>query len=229
MSKSEQAYQHLRQSIISGAIAPDVALRIQTLGETTGFGSTPVREALRRLEAESLVLAENNRGFRSAPISVEEVKDLEASRLIVEQAMLRNSIKSGGDQWESQIVAAHYQLAKLDMPLDTPDKSQQLLWSKKHQQFHDALVGAAQSKWLCSFQRQLTEQLQRNYSFTINEALVDRVAASAKLQDSLRHSFGMEHHSQLMEATLDRDTAKAVTLLKEHTQFAVEFFTEVFA
>jgi len=139
MSKSELAYDFLRDRIVTTRIPPDTPLRIQTLGRDSGFGSTPVREALFRLEAEKLVVSEVNCGFKSAPISIEKVKDLEHSRLVIETALLRDAIETGADDWEGRIVATHYQLAKLTLPVDTEDAGDHRNWAIKHKNFHAAL------------------------------------------------------------------------------------------
>ena len=228
-SKSDAAYSVLRERIISGAIAPDVPLRIQALGDETGFGSTPVREALRRLEAESLVVSEVNVGFRSASISIDEVRDLENSRLVIETAMLEASIAQGDDVWESRIVAAHYQLAKLDLPIDTTSPEAQSNWSEKHQAFHDALLAASRSKWLRSFQTQIAEQLERNFRFTMGEPLQKRLQESEEDRALLRQALGIEHHTLLMQAALDRDGKSAIALLEEHIQFASTFFARIYS
>ncbi|WP_370230026.1 FCD domain-containing protein [Cognatishimia sp.] len=227
-NKSDLAYQHLRAAIISGDIAPDIPLRIATLGKDTGFGSTPVREALRRLEAESLVVSEVNCGFRSAPVSLEEFKDLENSRLTVETALLRESIEQGDDAWEAGVVAAFYQFSKLDPPVDMPDVLTQNVWAQRHQAFHDALIAGSGAKWLNVFQKQINEQLLRKFKFTMTDASLRQLDADESLKDLLRQSLEPRHHKLLMEATLDRDSPRAVALLEEHIQFAARFFAKCF-
>jgi len=227
-TKSDLAYDHLRNEIISGQIAPDVPLRIQTLGKETGYGSTPVREALRRLESERLVVSAVNCGFRSAAISVPEIKDLDQSRLIIETALLRQSIEAGDDAWEGGIVSAHYQLTKLPLPFDTSSHAEQANWSAKHQQFHEALTAASPSLWLHSFQKQIAEQTERFFHYTMDAALLKRLEHSPDLKALLERALGVEHHTQLMQATLDRDAEAATTLLTEHIQFASQFFAKVF-
>ncbi len=228
-TKSDQAYEYLRARIIDGSIPPDAPFRIQSLGQESSFGSTPVREALRRLEAESLVVSAVNRGFRSAPISIEEIRDLEKARLVIETAMLRESILNGDDKWESGIVGSHYQLAKLELPIDTPQMASQTNWAEKHQGFHDALIAGASSKWLSAFQRQITEQLDRIFRFTMDDSLIAMLEQNQDLKHLLRQSLRLEHHSFLMQATLDRDEKAAAALLEEHFQFTSRFFSEVFA
>lgn len=227
-TKSDQAYEHLRAAIISGAIEPDAPLRIQTVGEQTGFGSTPVREALRRLEAERLVVSAVNCGFRSSAISAGELKDLEDSRRVIETALLEQAIAAGGDAWESRIVAAHYQLAKLDLPFESGSRAAQALWSDRHQAFHDALLAAAPSNWLHSFQKQIAEQFERFFHFSMTQALRSRLIRNDDLKALLTTALGMDHHTRLMDATLDRDQTQARALLIEHLRFTSQFLAAAF-
>lgn len=228
-SKSEQAYAWLRDRIIAGDITPDAPLRVQTLGQETGFGSIPVREALRRLEAEKLVVSVANIGFRSAAISLDEVRDLERSRFVIESALLKEAIAVGQVDWESEIVAAHYQLARHRLPMDTADPQLQESWARTHQQFHDALLSASQSIWLKAFHRQISQQLDRIFRYTMAKPLRDRMAEDGATSDLLRAVLGIESHTALMQATLDRDEAAALALLDEHIQNAPRFFDAAFA
>jgi len=229
MSKSELAYDFLRDRIVTTRIPPDTPLRIQTLGRDSGFGSTPVREALFRLEAEKLVVSEVNCGFKSAPISIEKVKDLEHSRLVIETALLRDAIETGADDWEGRIVATHYQLAKLTLPVDTEDAGDHRNWAIKHKNFHAALLSAAGSNWLSSFYNQLSEQLARHYHYTLEGPLRSRFQEDEAIKAQLRSVLGIDHHTALMDATLARDLPQATQLLEEHVGFAYDMFVEVFS
>ncbi|HCN59400.1 GntR family transcriptional regulator [Exiguobacterium sp.] len=62
-SLSEEVYQRLQQQIITLALAPGQKLNDQELAEAFGVSRTPVREALKKLEEEGLVVAK--RGSRT--------------------------------------------------------------------------------------------------------------------------------------------------------------------
>jgi DNA-binding GntR family transcriptional regulator len=68
-TKTQQAYQQLRNDILSVRLRPGAPLKLKALLEDYDFGWTPLREALSRLEAEKLVTASSNRGFAVAPVS----------------------------------------------------------------------------------------------------------------------------------------------------------------
>ncbi|MFD1213598.1 GntR family transcriptional regulator [Arthrobacter sp. GCM10027362] len=68
VSKSEQAYGILKDRITGGSLVPGYRLVLSTIADELGFSVVPVREALRRLEAEGLVKFERNVGATVAGV-----------------------------------------------------------------------------------------------------------------------------------------------------------------
>lgn len=81
MTKAEAAYQQIRRRIMDGSLAPGSVLEQELLASTLALSTTPVREALRRLEAEQLVTLHAHREVRVAPLSAGELEELYAVRL----------------------------------------------------------------------------------------------------------------------------------------------------
>jgi DNA-binding GntR family transcriptional regulator len=73
---TQSAYQQIRRAIVEGRYKPGQRLVEQRIGEEFELYRTPVREALRQLEAEGLVHHEANRGAVVRGVSIEEVADL---------------------------------------------------------------------------------------------------------------------------------------------------------
>jgi DNA-binding GntR family transcriptional regulator len=71
-SKSEQAYQAVKARIVEGTYTPGYRLVLGTIAKDLGFSVVPVREAIRRLEAEGLVTFERNIGATVAGIDPTE-------------------------------------------------------------------------------------------------------------------------------------------------------------
>lgn len=70
MSLAEQAYYAIRELIVSLAIAPGAPLQEDRLCEELGLGRTPVREAIKRLEADRLVVIYPRRGTFASEINI---------------------------------------------------------------------------------------------------------------------------------------------------------------
>jgi DNA-binding GntR family transcriptional regulator len=71
-SKSEQAYSAVKERIIGGTYTPGYRLVLAKIAQDLGFSVVPVREAIRRLEAEGLVTFERNIGATVAGIDPTE-------------------------------------------------------------------------------------------------------------------------------------------------------------
>lgn len=75
-STDEPVYERLRSGIVEGRYAPGARLIEQVIAAELGVSRTPVREALRRLESDGLVVSERNRGVMVRQVTAAEVDDL---------------------------------------------------------------------------------------------------------------------------------------------------------
>ena len=80
-TKAEAAYAELRARILDGSLAPGSSLEQAIIAEEYGISTTPVREALRRLESEQLVVVRAHHGPRVADLSAGELHNLYAVRI----------------------------------------------------------------------------------------------------------------------------------------------------
>ena len=85
-SKSQLAYEHLRERITRGGYGPGYRLVLDQLARELGMSVVPVREAIRRLEAEGVVTFERNIGARVAAIDPVDYRDACQTLAIVEAA-----------------------------------------------------------------------------------------------------------------------------------------------
>ena len=69
-------YGRLRRDVLDGELKPGSRLRFEEMKAKYGVGISPLREALTRLAAEKLVILEEHKGFRVAPISAEDLCDI---------------------------------------------------------------------------------------------------------------------------------------------------------
>ena len=113
---------HLRTLIASGEIPPGEKLRLDELRAKFGVSLSPLREALSRLGAEGFVaVMENQRGYRVAPVSENNLVEVTRLRAEIEAFAQRESIARGDDRWDGEVVARLHQLTKLErsMPAGT--------------------------------------------------------------------------------------------------------------
>jgi GntR family carbon starvation induced transcriptional regulator len=205
MTLSETAYSAIRRDIIQGVLPAGQPLRMADLSARYAMGFSPLREALSRLQVERLVVAEALRGFKAAPLSVEEMQDATDTRILIESDALRLSIQHGDDDWSAAIVAALYAL-KLQVEREARGPVDVWEIEARHYVFHRALLSACQSPWRLEF-------FDRLYAAT--ERYRIPILVSSNIPGQPRRDIQAEH-SALAEAVLARDAETAVRLLADH-------------
>lgn len=86
---------------------------MSTLKERYDLGVGPLREALSQLVAEHLVNAISQKGYRVAPMSLEEMNDIYDARANLEAMIITLAIERGDDAWEASVLAHSHTLAKV--------------------------------------------------------------------------------------------------------------------
>lgn len=93
-------------------LAPGRRLRLEELSERFQVSLTPVRHALRRLESEGLVVSLPRRGSRVAPLSVDELEEIQAIRLGLETVLARHGAERCTDEALSAMTAARAEMER---------------------------------------------------------------------------------------------------------------------
>lgn len=204
-------YERLRDDIVSGALQPGQKLTLDVLRTRYDLGMTPLREALYRLSASTLVILEDRRGFRVAPISSTHLAEVVQLREETEILLLRNSFKHADVPWESRIVAAFHALQRTaDYKFNPGPYTHD--WESAHRGFHFALLSAAKLPMLADFHLSLWDHVSRYRN----------LAYSGKRMSP--NVF--EGHKQLMDAVVARDEELACVLLRRHISFATGHIRE---
>lgn len=198
----EQAVDRLRQDLLSGVYEPRAKLKVEMLSKQYGYSSSPLREALNRLTQEGLVVADQRRGFRVAPMSATDFADITRLRLLVDLQALEESIESGDDEWEVRSVSAFYRLQKVEARLSDGPLVLNAEWSARHKEFHMALLSGSRSERLRSLSSTLFDQAERYRRLSARQRSGPR-AKSAE-------------HKAILDAAVKRDKKEAVALLTRH-------------
>lgn len=159
----EQTYAQLRDDIIEGRLLPGSKLRIEHLRTQYAVGAGTLREALTRLVSDALAIAEGQRGFRVAPITLEDLADLTQLRVQIETAALRQSIRAGGIRWRNAAQSA-YDAISAEEPIALGRRRQ---WELLNERFHEALLSGAESPWTLRVLRLLSRHGERYRSFAM--------------------------------------------------------------
>ncbi|MEY2633911.1 MAG: hypothetical protein RIR00_2565 [Pseudomonadota bacterium] len=221
----EGAYRQLRRDIIEGLHAPGDKLRVEHLKDRYNVGAGTLREALALLVADALVVAQGQRGFRVAPISLEDIEDITRTRVMIECEALRQSMAFGDVAWEGEVLAAFHRLSRAEEKLQ-PGLGEGAIhaeWEERNRVFHETLISACPSRWLRHFLSILYQQSERYRRLSLFRRSVPRDVHA--------------EHTALVEATLARDIDRATGILGEHItltletirQMPPEFFAKVSA
>ena len=208
-SLTARTYEQLRLDILAGALQPGQKLKIESLRQSYGIGTSPIREALSLLTSDGLVDRIDNRGFHVSHVSEKEFKELLKTRCWLEELALRKSIDRGGKAWEEAIVLAAYHLSRTNRSTADDHFVSNRQYESYHKRFHMALIGACGSSILVRFCNQLYDQ-------NIRYRNLSGITAYSK------RNLNREH-DDIMQATLDRDGNTAVERLTAHYNLTGRF------
>jgi DNA-binding GntR family transcriptional regulator len=211
-SKTEEVYVLLRADLLASRIAPGSRIHINELTSRLDVSLGAVREALSRLSAEGLVSSEPQKGFRAAPISESELRDLTQVRIKIECLCLESSLRRAGVDWEGNLLAASHRLARTPMRAASDPERLSDEWTVLHSQFHEALVNACDSTWLLRIRRMLYEQSERyrRLSFPFDHGNRDVVS----------------EHKALCAAAVARDRKRVQLLMVDHLQKTTDIIAQ---
>lgn len=195
----------IERQILAGRLPPGARVELPELLERNGLPPTELNEAVVRLSLNGLASPAGEHALRVAPVSVVDLEDLTATRIIVEGAALRAAIAAGDHAWEERVRAAYARLAELD-PLLAEGQSGGARegWEAANHDFHDALTDACPARRLLRFAALLYLQHERYRRLSIARPQTTRDVAS--------------EHRALFDAAMARDADRACAHLTDHIQ-----------
>ena len=202
----ENAYRKIRADIVFGRLAPGRKLKLDQLKSNYGASVSTLREILNRLSSERLVVAEGQKGFEVAPVSIANLREIAALRQLLECRALEQSFRAGDMEWEARVVAAHHRLARMEARMAEGDRSHTEEWKRYDWQFHQALISACGSKMLID----------------THAAVFDKYLRYQMIALSYRGDIAAQEHALLLECALKRDAARACDVLMRHVAGGVE-------
>ena len=190
----------IREAILRGEHAPQSKLRLDELRRAYGVSLSPLREALSRLAAEGLVIAQDQRGYRVAPVSPENLEEVTRLRIVLEGLALQESIRGGDEHWEAEVLAAFHRLTRLEER--SPKRERIPEWEARHRDFHFALLAACGMPLLLQLCRTLHDFSDRYRRVFLARNPLDRDVHA--------------EHLALLQAAIGRKHRKATELLEQH-------------
>lgn len=189
-------FEALREAIINGTLKPGERLMEVQLAEEMGVSRTPVREAIRKLELEKLVVMVPRKGAYVADISKTEIAEVfEIRRALEGLAAQLAADRATNDQLET----LERYLFRISEAIDKGDLEATIMLDTE---FHNELYQAANNERLGEMINNLREHIQRYRSTSL--------AHPGRMKQAL------SEHRRIVESIGKRDATLAKKLAEEH-------------
>jgi DNA-binding GntR family transcriptional regulator len=196
----ELVFESLREAIIEGMLRPSERLMEIQLAEEMGVSRTPVREAIRKLELEGLVVMIPRKGAYVAGLSLKDIADVFEIRGALEGLAAELAAERATDE---ELEAMERYLVKISEEIDNGDLSKVV---ETDTDFHTLLYKSSRNTRLSQIINNLREQIQR--------------FRTTSLSFPGRMKIALEEHRKIVEAVSSRDGELARKLAQEHIENA---------
>lgn len=199
-------FENLRMAILEGNLKAGQRLMEVQLAEQLGVSRTPIREAIRKLELEGLVVMLPRKGAYVANMSFKDLIDVLEIRASLEglAASLAAERRRDEDIGDLERVAKEFETSVRETDIDNV--------LKKDIEFHEKIFSMANNKKLYQLITSLWEQVHR-----FRVTYVSNYEASLSLVDE---------HNRILEAIKKGDCELAKKYATEHIEIAEQFFME---
>lgn len=199
----------LRDDIISGRLPPGTRISVASLSRELGVSQIPLRESIRRLEAEHLLETIPHSGSVVVEANVEEIGDIFGLRRLIEVDMVRRAavVYQPADV---QAISDTLRALEAEDPADPFGR----FWTM-HSQFHLAVVRPAMTPWTDRILRLLWQSTQR-YRHIAGKLL----GAGEETTEA--------QHAAIARAAQQGDLETLVTVSTEHLTYAESLFRDCY-
>lgn len=196
ITKTEAAFAALREAIEQGRLAPGERLRVSRLMEELRMSPTPIREALRLLQAQGMAVYQAHQGMVVAEYSPESVEEVARIRSQLEPLALELAVSKASVAQVAEMRECHEVLRAAVARRATHPHAASL-----NAAWHAAVYRPADS-------RLLTDFIARLWAAVPVEAI----------WRSRRAARSVEQHELIMQAIERHDAAAARELMREHIE-----------
>lgn len=189
-------FQTLRKAILTGEFMPGERLMEIALANRLGVSRTPVREAIRKLELEGLVVMIPRKGAEVAKITVSDLKDVLEVRCHLEEFAASLACERITEEKKVELKEAMVDFEKAIQQKDLK------LIAEQDVAFHDVIFRATNNQRLLQIVNNLREQIFR---YRIEY-----------IKDFDYHDTLVKEHRQIMQTIMDGDKEAAEKIMRTH-------------
>lgn len=195
-SLSEYVFDTIREAILNGKYKENDLLKENALATELGVSRTPVREALKQLELEGLVLLIPNKGASVIGFSKKDVKDIYEMRALLEGLCVKKAIENINDD----IINELFEILDLNSYYLSKGKMDAIL--ELDNKYHQVIYKAANSRMISQTLSDFHHYLERMRKTTLND--IERAQKS------------YIEHQKIANAIKEKNVEEAQRLAIEH-------------
>lgn len=186
----------LRQAILRGEMEPGERLMEIQLAQKLGVSRTPIREAIRKLELEGLVIMIPRKGAEVAHITEKDMKDVLEVRSTLEELVVELAIKNVTDEKIEELKCANKVFESAIVSKDAVNSVEADV------KFHDILYSMTNNARLIQIINNLREQM---YRYRLEY-----------VKDARTHSIIISEHNDIIKQIRDKNVPVAKTVIHQH-------------
>lgn len=194
----EQATDELRRAILAGSLVPGAEYSLRELAGMLGVSFIPIREALRSLEGEGLVITRPGRSVLISPLDLEDLHGIYRLRRTLEPEIARRSCVLLADEELDRLGAQAADFGELEHGMGEIYDG--------HHEFHFALLAAAASTWDLRMLTTLWRAAERYI----------RIGFGKLDPDPAEHERRAKAHVELVAAFRTRDPDTVAAAIERH-------------
>ncbi len=203
---SQIAYHGIRRMIYTRELVPGQKIAYRDLAEKLHLSPTPIIQALKRLELQSFVSHEPNRGFCMTPFSIKEIEEIYEMRELIEPSLVRSAVQNLNKEGLSVLKQALHAHQAAERELYLKDRL------FKNREFHLTLASLSGKETQIRILENLFDILFLKYSN------LPRTSLTATDQE----------HQEIYDTVAVRSIDRAQSVLKNHvTNVKVQVLTSV--
>ncbi len=206
---SDAAYRFIRDRILSGDLAPRTQLKEEELAEMCGVSRTPVRDALRRLEAEMLVRRTDTQRTFVPDWTNDEVAEIFGLRALLESHAV---VRAASCITQAEIDQLKRYNEAIQLAIHGGEHLDVESFVANNRDFHNAILDASRS-----------ERLVKMRSLLVEQVILHR---TARCYDKVGLARSHSDHEELVVALEARDAEWACSLMTTHIRRALHVTLE---
>jgi DNA-binding GntR family transcriptional regulator len=206
-SLRDRAYDDIREAILSGGLRPGQRIKERDVAAQMGISTTPVKEALRRLEQEGLVVSQPRRGAVVGPLVLTPEEEILRIRADLEGLAARLAAEKMSPEDKRRLAR---RLDELETLAASAEDREAVIEGTTG--YHHAIRDGARNEFLNRFLDTLApfdRTIRRRWTLAASEAARDA-----------------DEHRLMLEAILDGDGDRAERVMHDHIERVIDFHAE---